>query len=85
MSGEFFRVELDEPIKAHGEEMTELVLREPTVGDFKGIRVGGEEGFDLGQITLVLSRLAGIPPSAAEKIPVLKLLPLQEKLKSFLP
>ncbi len=85
MDEDFYRIELDAPITAHGEERHEVVLREPTLGDFKGIRTGGEAGFDLGQIAIMVSRLANIPPGSAEKIPVLKLLPLKDKIASFLP
>ena len=85
MSEEFFRIHLDKPIKAHGEDVTEIALREPVLGDFKGIRTGGDDGFDLGQVAIVVSRLGSIPPSSAEQIPVGKLLPLKDKIAGFLP
>ena len=77
------RVRLSTPIRAHGEEVSELVMSgNPTLRHLKGVRVkigpGGLD-IDLGDIPAVISPMAAIPLSAAEKISIRdlgKLLPV---------
>lgn len=83
MDEPFATVKLSKPIQAHGEELTEITLKEPTIGTLQGIRTGGPEGFDLGQLTTIVSKLGGIPTSAAAKIPLRDLMPLKEQFEDF--
>lgn len=80
---ELARISLEEPIEAHGEPVSEIVLREPLLGDLRGIHSGGDKGFDLGSLTTLVARLANIPPVSAAKIPLLKLAPVKERLDGF--
>ena len=78
-------IELDKPIQAHGEELIEIPLQEPTVKQLKGIRAFHPEGIDIGgHMERIISQLGGIPLSAAEKIPLSKLMEAGEKFSDFL-
>jgi Phage tail assembly chaperone proteins, E, or 41 or 14 len=66
-------VSLDKPIQAHGEELKQIKMREPTVADIEAIGnpvlldvMKGDEQikFDAGRMTLMISRLATIPTSS---------------------
>ncbi len=70
-------IKLSKPIKAHGEEISELTLREPTVKDT--IEVGqpfliivgdGETGIRIQNKTVAayIVRLAGVPNSTVEQM-----------------
>ncbi|MGS1116871.1 phage tail assembly protein [Castellaniella sp. UC4442_H9] len=66
------------PIKAYGEEVTEITLREATTADARAIgslpyAVVGEDGavqLALAVCAKYISRLAGIPLSAVDQIPL---------------
>ena len=68
------RVKLTRSIRAHGEDVSELVLSgEPTLRNLKGVRVKIGEGgldIDLGDIPKVIAPMAAIPLSSAEKISI---------------
>ena len=81
--GVFAILTLDKPIKAHGEEITRIELREPDIGTLDGIKTGGKNGFNLGYIAIIIARLGDIPPSAAKKIPLRKLLSVKRQIESF--
>ena len=76
--GVFAVLKLDKPIKAHGEQITRIELREPDVGTLDGIKTGGKEGFNLGYVAIIISRLGDIPPSSAKQIPLRKLVAVKE-------
>ena len=68
---------LPKPIKAHGKEMTELTIKEPTGKDV--IAVGTPVDFDPTQdpprlymntqkMAAMISRLAEVPPSSVEQL-----------------
>ena len=70
-------VALSKPIKAHGEDLSELTLREPTTKDameigqpFLIIVGDGETGIRIQQKTVGqwIVRLAGIPMSSVEQL-----------------
>lgn len=67
-------VTLTKPIEAHGETLTELVLREPTVPDMRRVglpfRMGGDTAIimDAARTCDYISLLAGIPPSAVDRM-----------------
>jgi hypothetical protein len=71
-------VKLRHPIKAHGEDLDELKLREPTADDLE--KIGNpvitkpfHEGepeitFDEQKLTIMISTLAAIPPSSVKQL-----------------
>lgn len=67
------KITLGTPIRVGGEDTRELTLREPRVGDLKGVRLSISEeglGFETDALILVAARLAGVPASALEDLPV---------------
>ena len=81
--GVFAVLKLDKPIKAHGQQITRIELQEPDLGTLDGIKTGGRDGFNLGYMAVIVSRLGGIPPSAAKQIPLKKLVTLKEQFEVF--
>ena len=73
-SGEGALVTLTKPIKAHGDEVGELRLREPTAGDIQAcgypLVIGHDESvsFDGSAMVKLIGRLAEIPPSSAQQL-----------------
>ncbi len=71
-------VKLSQPISAHGEEVSELILREPTTEDVINMgqpfliiaRDGGESGIEIRSnvIAKYVSGLAAIPMSSVKKL-----------------
>ena len=71
-------VKLSQPISAHGEDVSELILREPTTEDVINMgqpfliiaRDGGEAGIEIrmGVIAKYVSTLAAIPMSSVKKL-----------------
>lgn len=73
------KIALSHPIQAHGEEVTELELREPTGEDVIAlgypylIIIGGDDDSQAMEIrpkviARYVAKLAGIPPSAINKV-----------------
>lgn len=80
-------VRLSRPIQAHGEEVTELTLREPTIGDLDGVQVtitGDGCTIDLGAVARVAAGMAGVPPSAVRAISIRDLPALARPVFDFL-
>ncbi len=80
-------VRLSRPIQAHGEEVTELTLREPTIGDLDGVQVtvsGDGCTVDLGAVARIAAGMAGVPPSAARTISIRDLPALTGPVFDFL-
>ena len=67
-------LKLNKPIRAHGEDIHVLELREPTGKDVRELgfpyMVSGDGGvrMDAGGISKYISRLAGIPPSSVDEM-----------------
>lgn len=71
-------IKLSKPIMAHGEELEEVKLREPTVNDFMRsgypvlitISMDGGVTFaiDAQKMTPMISNIAGIPPSSVRML-----------------
>lgn len=66
-------IPLSKPITAHGAEISELTLREPTAGDVMecGYPLGIDDGLAIPQAAPVgrlIARLAGIPPSSVKQL-----------------
>ena len=65
---------LRKPIKAHGEDVTETILREPTPLDIAAggypmvVHQDGSIGFDSGSVHRLISRLTGLPPTSVEQM-----------------
>ena len=66
-------IQLTKPITAHGEEVSELTLREMTPGDV--IECGYPIAFDgsvvtpqMGPVAKLIARLSGIPPSSVRQM-----------------
>lgn len=57
------RIPLDYPIEAHGETVSELRLRKPTMGDFKA--TDGAAG-DVEATIRLTATIASVPPSSIE-------------------
>jgi hypothetical protein len=86
-------IQLSKPIQAHGKEVSELQLREPTVEDVMEVGYpflimmsdGKDTGVDLRPKVIVqyVSRLAGIPMSSAKSISLSDLSKVQTEIMSF--
>jgi hypothetical protein len=87
-------VMLSKPIKAHGEEVTQLTFREPTPRDlmqlgFPSLIVpsadGGVSGIEVRAkvIGAYIARLAGIPPSSVEAMSVSDFIACQSEILPF--
>ena len=72
-----YTMELSRPIPAHGEEVSELTLRDPVSGALEGVELtlgpGGLK-IDLGAMLKIVASAADIPLSSARKIPMRDLL-----------
>ena len=82
-------VSLSAPIEAHGQQVTELTLSEPTIGVLDGVQIDvGMEGrvrLDLGDLHRLVAGMAGIPPSSARQIRISDMAPLARAVMDFLP
>lgn len=86
-------VKLSKPITAHGDEVSELTLREPTIADVSEIGypylVHTSEEADAviemrpRVIVKYVSRLAGIPMSSAQQVSLADLSKLQAVVMGF--
>ena len=66
-----YLMKLSRPITAHGDEVSELEIRDPGIGGLKGIQASfGPQGMtiDLGSMPKLISEGAGIPLSSANAI-----------------
>ncbi len=63
-------VPLKHPIEAHGETITALTLRRPTLGTLKHLKLSEDMMAELtgADLVAIVSSLAGIPPSSVEQI-----------------
>jgi hypothetical protein len=66
------KITLKKPIQAHGEEISELTINEPTIGALEGVELTisfeGTVKIDLAAIPKLIAASADIPPSAAKQI-----------------
>lgn len=86
------KIKLTKPIKAHGEEVTELELKEPTGRDVQDIgfpylilMTGDDQALQV-QVKTVgkyVSKLAGIPPSSVDQLSAGDLSTLTGAVMSF--
>jgi hypothetical protein len=74
-------VKLTNPIKAYGEEVTELTLADCKV---KHLKATDKEQGDLGKIAALIVALANIPPSSVDEISVADFKMLSEEVAGFL-
>lgn len=91
MSAQFFK--LSKPITAHGKEITELTLREPTGDDVEKLgfpyvvtpKSNGETTVEIRAniIYQYISRLAGIPKESAKQVSLGDLSSLSGSIVSF--
>ena len=80
--GDQMKVPLSRPIQTPDGEVSELELRELTLGDLKGVdltQIG-----DATVLVKVISKASGIPPSFVEKISARDFRPLVEVVADFL-
>lgn len=75
-------VKLTEPIKAHGEDVTELHLRRPKLKDLRGLNLANLDG---GMMIDLVAKLADIPPSAAGEIDAADFDAIGEVFNRFFP
>ena len=82
-------VPLSRPIEAHGEQVTQLTLSEPTIGVLDGVHLDvgldGRVRLDLGDLHRLVAGMAGIPPSSARQIRITDMAPLARAAMDFLP
>ena len=82
-------VTLSTPIEAHGEQVRELTLSEPTIGVLDGVHIDvgmdGRVRLDLGDLHRLVAGMAGIPPSSARQIRLSDMAPLARAVMDFLP
>ena len=81
-------IKLSKPIVAHGEELSELTLEEPTLGALDKVHVVADgEGtvrIDLGDVHRLIASMAGIPPTAARGILIKDIAGCLEEMMRFL-
>jgi hypothetical protein len=81
--------ELSKPIKAHGEEIHVLKLREPTGKDVRecgyAIEISKGKGISIKESAIFdyIERLAGIPPSSVDQLAPYDLLMLGALISGF--
>lgn len=81
------KVSLSKPVKAHGNEIKELSFREPTAGDLRGIQLAigpGGLGFETDAIIDLAAKLADVPPSSLDKLPIGDLIAIGAQVGPFL-
>lgn len=65
------RIDLSKPVEAHGEQITQLVLHEPTGGDLMKLPFivadGGDKAIEP-PLVLLSSKMAKVPPSTIESL-----------------
>lgn len=87
MADESTTIPLSKPITAHGEEISELTLRDAGIGALEGVKATLSDtglGIDLGDLPKVIARLADIPPSSARTISLRDLSKLVPEVFDFL-
>ena len=82
------KIQLSKAIMAHGENVEELTVREPTLGALAGIELriaaDGSIDFDLGTLVPIVAALTDIPPSSAKQIALRDLRQFREVIADFL-
>lgn len=68
-------IKLDQPIEAHGEQLTELTLRRPTVQEVRAIKAmpykldkNEDVSLDMDVVAKYIAVCAGIPPSSVNQL-----------------
>lgn len=74
-------IKLKKPIEFGSDTITELDLREPTLGDLQGINL--EQMMMADNVILVLSRISNVPLTAIKKMSFQDLAPVTAILGSF--
>lgn len=77
-------VPLSKPIEAHGETITEITLRAPTIGDMEDLGIGAAGIKSFKELVAVVAELGAVPPSSVRKLEMRDVAPLNEALASFL-
>jgi|MDSZ01.3.fsa_nt_gb hypothetical protein len=82
------KVTLKKPITAHGEDVKELTLNEPTLGALDGVDLEisseGRVKINLGDIAKIVANMADIPPSSAAQISIFDLREIAPAVMDFL-
>lgn len=81
------KVMLSKPIEAHGEQINELTFRAPRAGDLRGLQLslsGSGLTFDTGVILDLAAKLAGVPPSTLDVLPLTDAIEIAGKVGPFL-
>jgi hypothetical protein len=76
------KVALSRPIKVGDDELSELLLREPTAGDLEA--TDGADG-DVAKSILLIAKLADVPPSSIRSLRAKDLQTVSEAIAPFLP
>lgn len=83
------RITLSHPIEAHGETVSEIELREPTLAVLDGVHLVVEQSgavrIDLGDLHRLIAGMAQIPPSSARQIRLADVGPALDRVMDFLP
>ncbi len=74
-------IKLKKPIEFGSDTITELNLREPTLGDLQGINL--EEMMLADNVMAILSRISGVSLAAIKKLSFQDLAPVSALLGSF--
>lgn len=84
---ESMTIELSKPIQAHGEIVSSLTLREPTLGALEDVNLtvvgDGDVKFNLGDLQGLIANMADIPKSSARQISIRDLPKFMEAGKGF--
>ncbi len=77
-------VPLSKPIEAHGQTVSEITLRAPTLGDMGDLGIGAAGIKTFKEFVAAVSRLGNIPPSSARSVRMADFKALNEAFASFL-
>jgi hypothetical protein len=82
------KVPLKHPIEAHGEKVSELELKEPTLGVLDDVEItvkgDGSVALNLGDLHKLVANMADIPPTAAKQIRVSDMGEIAKAVMGFL-
>ena len=77
-------VPLKKPIQAHGETITEVTLRAPTLGDMEELGIGAAGIKNFKEFVAAVSRLGDIPPTSVRSILLSDFKALNDAIASFI-
>ena len=76
---------LNEPLKAHGEDLTELTIQPPRGKHYKQVRAEADGSVGMDQMMKLISQLANVPPSAVGEMLMVDIIACGKVIGDFFP